>query len=67
MPPQLPWSYKFKFFYSNRNLVVMDVPLIVDDHNVVFSSHVLFPSSSPLFSPIVIIIQIEMMKILLCL
>ncbi len=50
MPFQLPQSYKFKFFYSSRNPIAMDVPLLIDDQNGAFFSHSPLTSSLPLFS-----------------
>jgi hypothetical protein len=50
MPLQLPQSYKFKFFYYNRNPIATDALLIIDDHSGSSSSHATFPSSPPLFS-----------------
>jgi hypothetical protein len=50
MPPYLPQSYKFKYFFSNKNLVVGG-PLLIYDPNVVSSSRGLQRSSLPLFSP----------------
>ncbi len=38
MPPQLPQSYKFKYFYFNKNPIVVG-PLVILDPNVVFLSH----------------------------
>jgi hypothetical protein len=46
-------------------MTVMDV-FKIDEHNGASSSHVAFPSSFPLFFLIVLILQIKMMKILLC-
>jgi hypothetical protein len=45
MPFQLSQSYKFKFFYYNKNSIAMDEPLIIDDHSGASSSHVSLPSS----------------------
>ncbi len=50
MPLQSPQSYKFKFFYSSRNPIAMDVPLLIGDYNGAFFSHNPFTSSFPLFS-----------------
>jgi hypothetical protein len=40
--------------------------LKINEHNGASSSHVPFPSSLPLFFFVVLILQIKMMKILLC-
>jgi len=45
MPFQLPQSYKFKFFYFNRNPVAMDEPFIIDDHSGASLFHASLPSS----------------------
>ncbi len=50
IPPQLPQSYTFKLFYSSRNPISMDVPLLINEHGV-FSSHGPLTSSPPLLSP----------------
>jgi hypothetical protein len=44
----------------------MDGPLIIDDHSGVSSSYAPIPSSPPLLFLVVLILQIKMMKILLC-
>jgi len=36
MPPQLPQLYMFKLLYSNRNPIVMDVLLLIDEDGVFF-------------------------------
>jgi len=50
MPPQLPQSYKFKYFYFNKNPIVVG-PLVILDPNVVFLSHGRLAFSLPLFFP----------------
>jgi hypothetical protein len=50
MPPDLPQSYIFKYFFSNRNLVVGG-PLLIYDPNVISTSRGLQRSSLLLFSP----------------
>jgi hypothetical protein len=50
MPPQLSQSYKFKYFYFNKNPIVVG-PLVILDPNVVFSSHGLLAFSLPFFFP----------------
>ncbi len=50
MLPDLPQSYKFKYFFSSRNLVVGGL-LLNYDPNVASSFHGLQRSSLPLFSP----------------
>jgi hypothetical protein len=50
MPRDLPQSYKFKYFFSNRNPVVGG-PLLIYDPNVTSSARGLQRSSLLLFSP----------------
>jgi hypothetical protein len=50
MPPQLPKSYEFKYFYFNKNPIVVG-PLVILDPNVVFSSCGLLAFSLPFFFP----------------
>ncbi len=50
MPPQLPQSYKFKYFYFNKNPIVVG-PLVILDPNVVFLFHGRLAFSLPLFFP----------------
>jgi hypothetical protein len=49
MPPKLPQSYKFKYFFT-RNPIVGG-PLLIFYLNVTSSSHGFQGSSPPLFSP----------------
>jgi hypothetical protein len=49
MPPLPPPIYKFKYFFSSKNLVVGG-HLVIPGCGVAFSFHGHIPSSPPLFS-----------------
>jgi hypothetical protein len=58
MPPQLPQSYKFKFFYSNKNPTAMDGPLLIGDYLVLLLLIVLLHHPLHYFLLVLLICQI---------